>query len=262
MLQRRLGALVVLWAAALAAPVAADTGDRPSALPKLINLDTPYVTAPHRWDVAADVRLFAKAEKGTYGSLSVSYGVTQDWAVTVRGTAGVRVGQTFGGVGIVHGGEELELMARYGSSAHSRWAAAVGLSIPDTPSQKNPHFTLAGMYRQPLSDRADLYVVPQTVPLNKDALVGIGGGVDFRPVNRLHLIGDVTGVVAGQNTRRPSTGARTRDEVWGLGLRYEPLDDLSVDLAWTNGCGTSTGFSLTPGLGGATALLVGLSFSQ
>jgi hypothetical protein len=71
---------------------------------------------------------------------------------------------------------------------------------------------------------------------------------------RVSLVGDYTPLLSGDNTRDTITGGLMRRDVYGVAIRFETADErFLLDLGYTNGVGSTTGFSLTPGLGGSGA---------
>lgn len=81
----------------------------------------------------------------------------------------------------------------------------------------------------------------------------------------LSVVGDVTGLLSGDNSYSPLTGELVRQMVWGAGLRYtlsRGAHEMSVEVGATNGLGSSTGLSMTPGLGGSTSVYAALSYRK
>jgi autotransporter-associated beta strand protein len=84
-------------------------------------------------------------------------------------------------------------------------------------------------------------------------LTGLSAGFDAALGQGLHLIGDGTVLVSGNNTYSTATANRERRGTYGVALRYTPpgqqRNPFSVDLGITNAIGTTTAFSMTPALG-------------
>ena len=228
---------------------------------RLINLDTPAM--PPRGAVAfgGDLRVFGAQEDTTYGTLQLGYGLQDTVELLLR--AGYAGTQEFAGSGftIRHGGHDAELLAKLRTPQHPDWAVELGVSAPNTPAQNGTYLTTQFLYQRPLGSRATLVFVPKAVFVKDNPLIAIGGGASVRLGNTLQVIGDITGLVSGDNTRSIFSGDKQRGEVWGLALRFTSRSashDVMVDLGVTNGIGGTTGFSLTPGLSGSAAVYLSI----
>lgn len=251
------------FAAALAAfvPLAlcAQTG-------KLVNLDTGHVAAPGKAELKLNGRFFGGDEGMTYGTLELAFGLQPEWGAGIRGSFGRF--KTFQGNGfqVRHGGSDLEAYVRYAPALASGLAITGGVSLPNTPAQDQAFATGSVVYALPIeASGSKFYIGARGVFRSDSTIVGIGGGFDAGLGYGLHLVGDVTGIVSGDNTYSTATGTLQRRAVWGVGLRYQTptmsreLYDLSLEAGVTNGIGGTTGFSLTPSLGNSIGIYAGVT---
>jgi hypothetical protein len=242
----------------------------------LVHLDTPAVLAERQVAGRLDLRVFSDKEDITYVSAAAHYGLGRGWEVAARGAFGGRktfaLGGSGGGLGIRHGGGDVELLAKYrfptpaappGPSRVLRVAGMVGVAFVDTPAQSDLVPTLGIAAAFPAGENVTLYANPRAVFLDDNTIFGIGVGARARLTNNLAVVGDVTWVVAGDNTRSVTTGERRRRDVFGIAVRYAAPDGAtSFDLGYANGTGSTTGFALTPGLGNSGALYAALTFRR
>ena len=260
-----------VWAQA-AAPVAAPAPEH------LVNLDTPPAGGAAGTTTArANVRVFGDDEKITYTTLDARYklpegaGARFGGEVLLRGTFAPK--RTLAGTGfnLRHGGNDAELLAKLYSPQQPNLAFALGVSLPDTPAQDDPHVSAQILYRYEASPTVSLFFAPKAIFIEDNTLVGIGGGVAARLSTSLQLVADVTAVVEGDNTYDIRTGNRKQESaLYGLALRFTPprrnaapdTGELSIEVGVTNAIGGTTGFSLTPGLDNSTAAFVGLSYRR
>jgi hypothetical protein len=261
--------LACLVLTALSAPVPSGAqGDAPFTSLRTVNLDSPTVTARSTTRLAGDVRLFGASEDLTYINLELGYGLRDNLELILRGVAGDERTYSGSGFTIRHGGHDVELALKLGlrpSSERSAWALLVGLSAPQTPAQNSVYPTLQFLSTFQLGSRTTLHFVPKAVFVEDDPIIGIGGGVTVQLGGAVELSADITGLISGNNTYSLLSGTRTRGEVWGVMLRHRSTSssgELAVELGVTNGIGRTTGFSLTPGLGGSAALVLGLTWRR
>ncbi len=95
-----------------------------------------------------------------------------------------------------------------------------------------------------------MYINPKFVALHDNSLFGIsfGGSVDVG--SGLSVFGDWTPLFDGDNTLSTTDGSPNRQSLYAVGVRFAKLaPGLSIDLAYTNMVGATSGFSLTPSLG-------------
>jgi hypothetical protein len=220
--------------------------------PKLINLDTTAIPPLNSAWARADVRVFGSSEKTTYGGLEVGAGLAKGLGLILRGAAGQFSDFPQPGFTIRHGGSDIEAMLKYSPPELNGLSLSAGVSQPNTPAQKNAFFTGEALYRLPITG-ADVYLGAKGAFRNNSSIVGISGGFSAHAAPGLDFIGDVTGIITGNNTFSTSTGNKLRRAVYGLGLRFStfvvPKQSLTFEAGITNGIGNTTGFSLTPALG-------------
>jgi len=261
--------LTVLTAAfVFVSPLAAladDTGSAGSAgSARLVNIESATTTLKGSVSVGADVRFFDHPEDLTYLSGELRYGLLDRLEVGIRGVAGgQRAFLTSGGPTVFHGGHDAEFFGKYhvGSFGRVNVSALGGISFPNTPAQGSSAGTFSGIAAMQFNDRITGYLNPRAVFLSGNSIVGIGVGGSVRLSDHIHLVGDWTGIVSGDNTRSTTDGSRIRRDVWGIAFRFTHPSDtntIDIDLGWGNATGSTTGFSLTPGLGDATAFYIAL----
>lgn len=230
--------------------------DATSDIGPVLNLDAPGCPDPGKIVWTAGVRLFGSKEDAMFGDLRLDYGLREGLAITLRGTAGERrtyLGPSFT---IHHGGNDAELLLRYMPPQTPRCALEVGVSLADTPAQKDTFPTVQLLHQRPLSSKVTLLLAPRAVFIEDNTLVGIGGGLAWKITDTGELVADVTGIVHGDNTYNTHTGERVRRAVWGVAIRMRPENgdrQTIIEMGITNALGGTTGMSLTPGLGGSLA---------
>ena len=231
---------------------------------RLVNVESATTTLKGSVSVGADVRFFDHPEEITYASAELRYGFMSNLELGIRGTAGgTRAFTTSSGPTVFHGGHDAELFGKYhvGTFGPVNVSALGGISFPNTPAQGSSAGTVSGIAAMRFGERITGYLNPRAVFVSGNSIVGIGVGGSVRVADNLHLVGDWTGIVSGDNTRSTADGSRIRRDVWGVALRFShPSESYSVDvdLGWGNATGPTTGFSLTPGLGDASGLYVAL----
>lgn len=247
--------IVALAGATLFGTVAA-AEETASDIGPVLNLDAPGCPDPGKVVWTAGGRIFGSKQDAKFGDLRLDFGVREGLAVTLRGTAGERrtyVGPSFT---IDHGGNDAELLVRYMPPQTPRCAIEIGVSLADTPAQKDTFPTVQLLHQRPLGSKLTLLLAPRAVFIEDNTLVGIGGGLAWKITDTGELVADVTAIVHGDNTYNTHTGARVRRAVWGVAIRMRPDDGdrkTIIDLGITNALGGTTGMSLTPGLGGSLA---------
>lgn len=247
----------------------------PSPLPhRLVNLDTPAITPPHLFGGRVDLRFLSDPESITYTSLALRYGLLERLEIGVRAATGATrdFPVTGGGAGVIrHGGQDVELYGKagmtLGSDARVSLAALVGVSFPRTPAQNEATVTLGGAASFRAHERVTLVLNPRATLQDSNVTVGIGLGAHVTLAPGLSLLGDWTGIVTGDNTRRTSDGSRDRRDVWGAALEWSGMSgggnaanatEFALALGWSNATGSTTGFSLTPGLGRSSGFYLAL----
>jgi hypothetical protein len=221
-----------------------------------LNLDTP--SCPEAGKIAARLgtRIFGSKQDSVFADLRLDYGLAEGLALTARGVTGPRKAWAGPGFTIRHGGNDAELLVRYMPPNAAGCAAEFGVSLSDTPAQKDAFPTVQLLHQRDLGPSLALTLAPRAVFIEDNTLVGIGGGLAWKLTDTGQLVADVTAIVHGDNTYSTDTGARVRRAVWGVALQMRPSGgdrDTIVALGITNGLGGTTGMSLTTGLGGSLA---------
>lgn len=258
-----LNRLVLASLALSAAAQAVAQTDPVPLLAQTIHLDAPVVAAAGKRACTLQVRSFGDAENLTYLQAGYTTGLGCGWESALRISAAELKGYALaGGSAIRHGGSDIELVARRQPWEGKPIVLQAGIAQPRTPARGKPCFTLgASAGWTPGADLA-LTLNPKAVILKENALVGVGMGLAARVGSAWTLIADCTPLVTGDNTRSTIDGGKIRRTTYGAALRYNARefgDGVTVDLGWTNGLGSSTGTSLTPGLGDAKALYVAVT---
>lgn len=265
-LKHRVGWLLGLYLGVACLGIARAQDEPPRYPPgRLINLDTPAIVEPKTFAFAADLRVFGSREDNAYGTIEARYGLQERIEVLLRFVGGEQKAFFGPGFRMNYGGRDFEAAVKYQLEELPNAAVMVGFSAPRTPAQKEIVATAQFLYHRELGSQTTIYFTPKAVFLEDNPLVGIGGGASVRISDDLEVVGDITGIVAGNNTRSILTGAKQRREIWGVVLRYTPFreqDHFSVSLGATNGMGPTTGTSLTPGLGGSTAFTLGITYRR
>lgn len=253
----------------LAPSVGARAGQLDEAMPwtgkRLVNLDTPGESVRGGVRFTGELRVFGASEDMLYGNLQLGYGASPSLEIVLRATLAERKTFNGDGFGIRHGGTDVELLGRLRSPRYPDWALEIGFSSAGTAAQDDLFLTAQALYQRGIGPRTTFFLAPKAVFIDSNALIGIGGGVAVRLAEGLEAVGDITGLVSGDNTYSVHSGGRTRGEVWGAALRYAPPRgnrDLVLELGVTNGLGVTTGMSMTPGLGGSAAVVLGATWRR
>lgn len=232
----------------------------------LVNIATPAILAPREMAFGLDTRLFGDKENAQYLGPSLRFGVSPNWEFGVNSSlAQFKRYTTSGGVTIEYGGTDVELTAKYATRQSGKFALSYefGLGLPHTPSQVSPALTagISGSY-SPCS-YMDLYINPRTALITDNSIVGIGAGAKLKVARGFYFIGDYTAIIGGANTIAVSSGTPRSHDVYGGALRYSPDNGhFSIDLGYSNGIGSTTGTSLTPGLGNSGAFYLSLNLRR
>ena len=230
----------------------------------LVHLDTPALLVEKAVDARLDFRVFGGDENVTYTSLFVQYGFGDGWAGVLRGSfAGRKNHSLSSGDFIRHGGSDIELLAKYQPKNTDRVVALLGIALPDTSAQNDPVITLGIAAGAPVGRGITAYLNPRAVLVEDNALFGLGLGVRARIGENAALVADWTPLLSGENTRRTSDASRKRESVYGIAVRFaRPDTAVTFDLGYANGTGSTTGFALTPGLGGSGAFFAAVSYRR
>ena len=256
---------LLLWL--FLAPPGTARADEERGLPKdsqLVHLDTPAVLGRGLHAFRGDVRLFGGDEDLLYAGLALHYGFAEGLEGILRASFAERkqLGLPGGGA-IGHGGNDIELLAKWQPRNVRNWAGLIGVSFPDTPAQGNAVLTLGATAATAAGSRVNLYFNPHALFLEDNAIVGLGVGAHVRVSDTITLVADFTPILTGENTRDTTTGARKRSDVYGVVLRFgSPNGRTTFDLGYGNGLGSTTGFGLTPGLGGSGAFYASVSWRR
>jgi hypothetical protein len=238
--------------------------DETPHMSRLVNLDGPGITAKGTVSASIDYRSLNKPEGIPYAGIALRWGLTHAIEVGVRGVTGATRDFVAGNGGIIrHGGKDAEVYGKYGLGSFSKVNLAIqgGASFADTPAQHRTYGTVSGAGEMKVHDRVTLFINPRAIFIEDNTIAGIGVGASVRISDRVHIVGDWTKVVTGDNTRSVDDGTRIRRDVWGAALRLTaggegvPID---FDIGWGNGTGSTTGFSLTPGLGNSSGFYFAL----
>jgi hypothetical protein len=264
--QQIFGAAIAL--AAVCSPTVSSAQTETPPPDPLINLDAPGVLNKGAVDGRVDVRAFGGDEGLVYTSLGAGVGFGKGWEGVLRGAfAGRKTLALPGGGGIRHGGSDIELQAKYApqstfniASHPVSVAGLIGVSFPSTPAIGDTHLTLGLSAGASIGNGSAVYVNPRAVLIADNTIFGLGLGARVRLKDQLALIGDYTPILSGSNTRDTTTGATKSRDVYGVAVRYLSTNDrYALDLGYTNGAGSTTGFALTPGLDGSGAFYIALT---
>jgi hypothetical protein len=244
-----------------------------ASLPTLVHLDTPEMLRRGVYTGQFGLRAFGGDEGVAYLSFAAQTGFAEGWDGILRATTAQERSFALSGADIRHGGSDIELVAKYrfprtlDGPTRLQGALLLGLAFPGTPAQSGVVPTLGLALSSPVSPRVNLYLNPRAVLLKDNLLYGIGFGASGRLSDSLTLVGDVTPLIRGDNTRSVTDGARKKGTVYGLALRMTPRprpdgSGLSFDIGYANGTGVTTGFAMTPGLGGSGSFYAALSYRR
>ena len=249
--------VMLAWLILAATPISAQTASGST----LVNLDTPSVEKRGSLSGRIDLRAFSGDEDIVYTSLSLNLGLGKELECILRGTFGERKKLMAGGGTIAHGGNDFEALLKVGARGRSGLAGLIGVSIPNTPAQSgNASLTLGGTASTDIGKGSSLYFNPRAIFVKDNTIVGIGLGARVRLSDSLVLVGDYTPIISGDNTLDTGTGALKKRDVYGVALRFTTHQgSLSIDVGYTNAVGSTTGFSMTPGLGGSGAIYFALT---
>ena len=256
---------ITLLTLGLAAPGAVAQSDPGSSEPlrsaPLINLDDAALLNRGQLSGHIDFRAFGGEEDLLYTSLGVHLGLGHNLEAAVRGSFANRKTLPLPtGSAIRHGGSDVELLARYrflgGDPASSKPTVTglVGVGLPSTPDRGSASLTLGLSASAALKHGAVLTLNPRAIFLSNNTLFGVGFGAHVHIARGVSLLGDYTPLLSGGNTRSTTDGALRSRDIYGAAIRLSSPDErISLDFGYTNGTGATTGFALTPGLGGSGA---------
>ncbi|MGC4047698.1 MAG: hypothetical protein QM758_28225 [Armatimonas sp.] len=188
--------------------------------------------------VELSARAFDGREAATYYGVSVERGGWFLRGVKAEKGASVRSGKAT----LFRGGSDMEL-----GGTLPPWKGITpqfGVSIPDTPARHQKGAVTARLRWE----QSGISLEPRAV-LGRDALVGIAVGGQ-RSIGKFLLQGSVTPLVSGKNGIDDVTARPKHTTLWEAGISRG-----IVTVGATNALGSTTGFSLSPSIGGV-ALLV------
>ncbi|MEZ0324435.1 MAG: hypothetical protein ACAH95_00890 [Fimbriimonas sp.] len=251
----------VIVGAASMCVAAASWGQSSSQSAYLISGSTSTVPIKGQFEIRLDGRFFKGDENNTYIGANLIYGLGDGLAIAINGGFAPKKTQMFGLVGIRTGGNDFEVQAKYRIKEFPGLALALGISAPSTPKQTNTFITgratFGGEFKG-LSAYAGVAGV-----FKSDAnLAAITFGGESTPNNGFSIVGELNLIVSGNNTFDRS-GNLKRVSTYGLAARYRMPNDptgTSIMIGWTNALGSTTGFSLSPGLNNSGALFLGVTF--
>jgi hypothetical protein len=231
---------------------------------QLVHLDTPFTLTRGLFAGRVDIRLFGGDEDLVYTSLGLHYGLGDGWEGILRGSFAERKQFALaGGNSIRHGGNDIELLVKWQPAGTTRFAGLIGVAFPDTPAQRDAVLTLGATTGTSAGDRVSLFLHPRAIFLEDNTIFGIGLGAHVRFAGSTALVADWTPVLSGDNTRRTSDGSRRRCDIYGVALRFGAPDGrVAFDVGYGNGVGSTSGFGLTPGLGGSGAFFASLTLRR
>lgn len=222
------------------------------------NLDPNSVLKLGETDDHHSIRFFGGHENLTYATLSHRYGMAGNmegmWRAVIAGTKSTPAAV---GGNIFFGGVDFEAALRYRLT--STVVGQIGIATPFTPAQKSPILTLGLSTSKTLNDKLSLTVNPRAVLVRDNALVGFGMGFDLSLQSGLDFTAEYTPMLSGDNTRDVFDGKLMRRNLYTFAFNYQHAGSPSmVTFGITNATGGTTGFSLTPGLGGSSSVFISI----
>jgi hypothetical protein len=233
--------------------------------PDLVNLTTPGVLEQGDQSTRLDLRAFQQDEGIGYGEVELGFGLGHRLEADFKGVFGSRGSHGIAGGGSIdHGGSDGEVQLKYRLPFAIETSVQAGVALASTPAQDGRLSATAGLsVFYPLASRVKLYVNPRVAALDHNSLAGIGVGTEIELSGNLSLVGDWTPLVAGDNTVNTTSGSRDRAQVYSAALRISRVaQDTFIDIGYTSATGGTTGFGLTPGLGGSGAFYAGVTFRR
>lgn len=196
---------------------------------------------------------FTSGESSFYGSFGYYHPLSSELVIKLGGAFASRSTTVRGAVSTETGGTDFEVK---GIWYQGHWYAAVGASLPDTPAQTNAAATFQFGLRS-INENGSAAVSVVGVTSDDVSLMGVAAGVRIPLAGDIWIDGSATAMVRGGNTINPNTGAIVRVLVFNVGARYELGAGNAIFIGLGNKLGDTTGFSLTPRLGGGSGLQLG-----
>lgn len=207
----------------------------------------------------ASARLFGNQEDLAYFGLGVIFGAGENANYALLLDASRVQSFTRPGLGIRHGGRDLELQVRYKLADFDEFLLIGGISLPNTPSTNTPGLTGGVIYQVPLED-FDFRVGVRFLATTDTGLAGATFAAGIPLGEGLSLSAEATTIFAGNNTRNTTTGNAERRLVYAFALNYQASDRLSFEAGVTNSLGSTTGFALSSSLNSSPAIFIGVKF--
>jgi hypothetical protein len=218
--------------------------------------DTSPLTDTKPLTIEGSVRGFEGREGIPYSALTLQKG---DWTLRMAGAkkgASVETGATT----LLHGGSDLEL-ARTLKLSQSNITGEIGFSFSDTAAQrKNLHLTARAQWEREISETVHVFVAPRMV-FGNTALVGLGIGARVQMDKQSDFMAQFTPLLQGRNNTAGFTGRAVKHGLWEVGVAIKQESNSLVTLGLTNTLGPTTGFSLSPSIGG-NAFVVKVRFTK
>jgi hypothetical protein len=216
-----------------------------------------------KFEFRAHGNIFRGDEELTYFGANLVYGMGNGFALGLNfGTANTK-SHNFGATTIRSGGRDIELQGRYSVKEVPGLTLAGGVSFPNTPAQDQTFFTGRAIYGVPF-EKGNAYFGFAGVFRGDSSITALTFGVESELASGFSLLGEVNAVVSGNNTFDRNGNAQ-RVSTYGVGVRYRQAGaegSPSFMLGWGNSLGSTTGYSLSPGLNKSGAFFLGVSFSK
>lgn len=224
-----------------------------------LNIDPSDIVPEGNTDSRFDLRYFGGHENLLYGSLGHRWGIGAGREGTVRLVLSSEKSTPAGLGGTIRfGGVDFEAGVR-AQLGQSGVVGFVGISAPQTRAERAPVLSMSLAASRELGKGLSVAVNPRAVSIHNNAIVGVGIGAKTTQQGRVSISAEFTPILAGDNTRDVMTGDRIRRHLYGVALHYAIMNgNADFALGYTNATGGTTGFGLTPGLGGSGAFFIGL----
>ena len=193
-------------------------------------------------------------ESSLYSNLSWTYGLTDRVMLQIRGSVADKETIAAPGGSILTGGSDIEV--RLMTRADILFLA-LGAAIPDTGAQDEAAGTFQVGVMSDFNEDDHIMLAVTGVTSDEVTLVGFGGGVKKTLSNGLGFDASATFILRGDNTISLGTSALEHEPLFAYGLSYQATEQVNLRLGYGNSIGVTTGFSLTPRLGGGGGLYLG-----
>jgi len=220
---------------------------------RIINVDAATILPEHAIYAGAEARfVYSGQVKGVpwdWLSLEAVATLSKEKSITTPWTT------------LCYGGDSYELRAK-GRLYHNEkvcFSIMPGIEMSDTPAQHKQHATAQLLLTHYAASNTQLHFTPKWAFLHDNTIMGLGFGGEFRVHPKVRILGDITPIVMGDNTR-DEHGYLARTVVWAFGVRINPClrhDDWLVDISYGTGKGQTTSYELTPGIFHSKGVSVG-----